>query len=316
MDAVIADFVIYFFINTLFVLLVSPLFIGLIKKVKAYMQGRRGPRLLQIYFNLFKLFKKETVVSLNSSFITVISPYINIIFMLAASLCVPLVFIPEANFGFGNVILFLYLMVTAKFFMALGGLDAGSSFGGMGSSREMTISAIFEPVVIIVVSALAFVLNTFNIHQMFTATLGGSVLTNATLILTAAALFIILITETSRIPVDNPETHLELTMVHEAMILESSGPNLALMELSHAVKQTLLMALLINILVPWGLAADLTPLSWLTGILAFLVKGSILAVIVGVFESITAKSRLFGLRTFFILAFALAFVTIVFELLV
>jgi formate hydrogenlyase subunit 4 len=314
-DFVMASFAIYFVINTVFVLAVSPLFMGLIKIVKAHMQGRRGPPLLQIYFNLFKLFKKERVVSINSSFITLISPYINIIFIFAASLYVPLVFIPAANFGFGNVILFLYLMIMAKFFMALGGLDAGSSFGGMGSSREMTISAIFEPVVIIVVSALVFVLNTFNIHQMFTTTLGSSVLTNATLFLTAAALFIILITETSRVPVDNPETHLELTMVHEAMILESSGPNLALMELSHAIKSTLLMALLINILVPWGLAETLTPMSLLIGMLAFLLKGSILAVFMGVFESVMAKSRLFGLRTFFILAFALAFVTIVFELL-
>ena len=297
-------------------LLVSPLFMGFIKKVKAQMQGRRGPPLLQMYYNLFKLFKKETVVSLNSSFITLISPYINIIFMLAASLCVPLVFIPAANFGFGNVILFLYLMVMAKFFMALGGLDAGSSFGGMGSSREMTISAIFEPVVIIVVSALVFVLKTFDIYQMFAVTSGGSVLNNAALLLTAVALFIILITETSRIPVDNPETHLELTMVHEAMILESSGPNLALLELSHAIKNTLLMALLINILFPWGLAVTLTPASWLIGMLAFLVKGAVLAAIMGIFESVTAKSRLFGLRTFFILAFSLAFVTIVFELLV
>ncbi len=280
------------------------------------MQGRRGPPLLQMYYQLLKLFKKETVVSLNSSFVTLIAPYINIIFMLAASLCVPLVFIPTANFGFGNVILFLYLMVMAKIFMAFGGLDAGSSFGGMGSSREMTISAIFEPVVIIVVSALAFVLKTFNIHEMFAATLVGPSLTNAALVLTGVALFIILITETSRVPVDNPETHLELTMVHEAMILESSGPNLALMELSHAIKNTLLMAMLINILIPWGLAVTLTPISWLIGMLAFLFKGIVLAVIMGVFESVTAKSRLFGLRTFFILAFSLAFVTIMFELLV
>ena len=280
------------------------------------MQGRRGPPLLQMYYQLLKLFKKETVVSLNSSFVTLIAPYINIIFMLAASLCVPLVFIPTANFGFGNVILFLYLMVMAKIFMAFGGLDAGSSFGGMGSSREMTISAIFEPVVIIVVSALAFVLKTFNIHEMFAATLVGPSLTNAALVLTGVALFIILITETSRVPVDNPETHLELTMVHEAMILESSGPNLALMELSHAIKNTLLMAMLINILIPWGLAVTLTPISCLIGMLAFLFKGIVLAVIMGVFESVTAKSRLFGLRTFFILAFSLAFVTIMFELLV
>jgi formate hydrogenlyase subunit 4 len=314
-DPVTLSFIIYFILNTLFVLLISPLFIGLIKKVKANMQGRRGPPVLQTYYLLSKLFKKETVYSYNSSFISRIAPYINLIFLLVASLCVPLIFIPESNFGIGNVILFLYLLVMAKFFMALMGLDAGSSFGGMGSSREMTISAIFEPVVIIVVSALAFVLKTMDIHQMFALTLGTAVITNSALILICAALFLVLIIETSRIPVDNPETHLELTMIHEAMILESSGPNLALMELTHAVKNTLLMALLINILFPWGLSTSLTPVGVIIAIVAFLFKGSLLAVIVGIFESVMAKSRLFNLRTLFMLAFSLAFLTIVFELL-
>jgi formate hydrogenlyase subunit 4 len=207
-------------------------------------------------------------------------------------------------------------MVMAKFFMALGGLDAGSSFGGMGSSREMTISALFEPVVIIVVSALAFTLKSINIHEMFTITLGSSIFANSLLLLACVALFVVLIVETSRIPVDNPETHLELTMVHEAMILEASGPNLALLELSHAVKNTLLMGLLINVLVPWGLSTTLTPLGLLIAMAAFLLKGSLLAVVVGFFESIMAKSRLFNLRTLFILAFSLAFLTIAFELLI
>jgi formate hydrogenlyase subunit 4 len=309
------SFVIYFCLNTILVLCISPLFIGLIKKVKAYMQGRMGPPIFQTYYLLNKLFKKETVYSYNSSFISRISPYINIIFLLGASLCVPLVYIPSSNFGMGNVILFLYLMVMAKFFMALTGLDAGSSFGGMGSSREMTISAIFEPIVIIVVSALAFVLKTVDIHQMFSQALATAAITNSALILICTALFVVLIVETSRIPVDNPETHLELTMIHEAMILESSGPNLALMELSHALKNTLLMALLINILLPWGLTTTLIPVGLVIAIVSFLIKGGILAIIIGIFESFMAKSRLFNLRTLFILAFSLAFLTIVFELL-
>jgi formate hydrogenlyase subunit 4 len=310
------SFVLYFFINTILVLLISPLFIGLIKKVKAYMQRRKGPPLFQTYYLLSKLFKKEIIYSSHSSFISRVSPYLNLVFLLGASLCVPLVFIPDTNFGFGNVILFLYLMVMAKFFMALTGLDAGSSFGGMGSSREMTISAIFEPIVIIVVSALAFILKTMDIHQMFSRAIETAAITNSALILICAALFVVLIIETSRIPVDNPETHLELTMIHEAMILESSGPNLALMELSHAVKNTLLMALLINILLPWGLATTLTPVGLAVAVISFLMKGGILAIAVGIFESITAKSRLFNLRTLFMLAFSLAFLTIVFELLI
>jgi formate hydrogenlyase subunit 4 len=314
--AVTISFVVYFIINTFFILLVSPFFMGWIKRVKAHLQGRRGPPLLQSYFILGKLLKKENVYSYNASFISRVTPYINIVFLLTASLFVPLTFIPEPIFGVGNVILFLYLMVMAKFFMALGGLDAGSSFGGMGSSREMTISAIFEPVVIIVVSALAFVLKTWNIHEMFATTLGTPVITNSAIILISVALFVVLIVESSRIPVDNPETHLELTMIHEAMLLESTGPNLAMMELSHAVKNTLLMALLINVLVPWGLSESLNAAGIFIAMASFLLKGIVLATIVAIFESLMAKSRLFNLRTLFMVAFALAFLTIVFELLI
>ncbi len=316
MAGVIMNLTAYILVNTIFVLLISPLLVGVIRKVKALAQGRRGIPLLQIYYLLAKLFKKETIYSTNSSFITRITPYLNIAFMLAASLFVPLIFIPEPVAGIGNVILFLYLMVTAKFFMALAGLDAGSTFGGMGSSREMSISAVIEPGVIIVVAAIAFVLGTFNIPEMFTLRMAEPVYNNATLLLISISLFIVLITETSRVPVDNPETHLELTMVHEAMILEYTGPNLALMEISHAVKHTLLMGLLINLLFPWGLAISLTAGGLLVAALMFIVKSLVLAVIIGLFESLTAKWRLFALPKLFMLAYALAFMTIIVELLV
>jgi len=205
--------------------------------------------------------------------------------------------------------------VAAKFFMALAGLDAGSTFGGMGSSREMNFSAIVEPVVIIVFAALAFVLQTTSLHEMFAATVDSSVVSNPTLILISIALFIVLIVETSRIPVDNPETHLELTMIHEAMILEYSGPNLALMEVSHAIKQTLLMGILINILVPWGLATEMTAGGIGVGIAMFAAKALVLAVLVGVFESSIAKLRLFRLPMLFAMAYTFSFLTILFELL-
>ena len=146
-------FIIYALLNTAFVVLISPLFISLIKKVKAYLQGRQGPPLFQMYYSLSKLLKKEFVYSNNTSLIIRITPYINIVCVIVASLFVPIVFIPGMSAGFGNVILFLYLLVCAKFFMALAGLDAGSTFGGMGSSREMTFSAVIEPVIIIVFAA-------------------------------------------------------------------------------------------------------------------------------------------------------------------
>ena len=199
------------------------------------------------------------IYSPNSSRIMRVTPYVNIASVLVASLFVPLVFVPEPVGGIGNIILFLYLLALARFFMALAGLDAGSSFGGMGSSREMSISAVIEPTTIIVFAALAFVFKTLNIFAMFSgsAAIAGTLVT-PTLILLGISLFIILIVETSRIPVDNPETHLELTMIHEGMILEQSGRNLALMELSSAIKLTLLMALLINLIARFGLATTLT----------------------------------------------------------
>ena len=301
-------------LNTLFALLVSPLFISLIKKVKAFCQRRQGPPLLQTYCNLAKLLKKEMVYSSNASIIMRITPPINMAVMLVASLCVPMLFIPDSMALMGNVILFLYLLALAKFFMALSGLDAASAFGGMGSSREMALSAVFEPVILIVFAALAFVLKTTDLHRMFAQSSDALLMLNhPSLCLTALSLFMIVIVETARIPMDNPETHLELTMVHEAMILEQSGRNLALMEWSHAVKQMLLMAVLLNALLPTGLRQGFS----LTGVslaaFLFFVKASALAVIIGLFESLMAKYRLFRLPGLFMVAFFFSFLTIILE---
>jgi len=204
--------------------------------------------------------------------------------------------------------------VSAKFFTALAGLDAGSSFGGMGSSREMSLSAIAEPVTIITCAAIAVVLNTTDITRMFAITITSSLFSYPTLLLAGISLFIILIIETGRVPVDNPETHLELTMVHETMILEQSGPNLALMEISHAIKQTLFMALLINLVFPLGMAAYFSLGGVVIAAVSFIVKGTLLCAAVALFESNLAKIRFFRLPGFFMIALFLSFVTIVFEL--
>jgi len=307
------EFILYLVINTAVVLGIAPLFISLIKKVKAWTQGRRGPTVFQTYFMLAKLVKKEVIYSPHSSWIMRVTPIVNIAAILVAALFVPLVFVPEPVGGIGNIILLLYLLALAKFFMALAGLDAGSSFGGMGSSREMSISAIIEPTTIIVFAALVFVFKTLNIFEMFTRSAAAGTLSTPTLILTGISLFIILIVETSRIPVDNPETHLELTMIHEGMILEQSGSNLALMELSAAVKLTLLMALLINLIVPFGLATTLTATGLILALILFLLKGCILAGVIGLFESSMAKMRFFRLPSLFAMAFFFSTLIIIIE---
>ena len=306
-------FLLYMIINTLFVVAIAPLFISLIKKIKAAAQGRSGPPLFQTYFTLAKLLKKEVVYSPNSSWIMRITPLVNMAAILVAALFVPLVFIPDSVGGIGNIILFLYLLALAKFFMALAGLDAGSSFGGMGSSREMSISAIIEPTTIIVFAALVFVFKTLNIFEMFTISASAGGFAAPTHILIGISLFIILIVETSRIPVDNPETHLELTMIHEGMILEQSGSNLALMELSSAIKLTLLMALLINLLVPFGLVTTLTLTGIIIAALLFLIKAGILAAVIGLFESSMAKMRFFRLPNLFAMAFFFSTLIIIIE---
>jgi formate hydrogenlyase subunit 4 len=303
----------YGVLNLLFVLLVSPLFISLIKKVKARAQGRQGPSILQTYRNLAKLLKKETIYSKNSSWIMRATPLVNLAAILVASLFVPMIVIPEPTDLIGNIILFLYLLALAKFFMALSGLDAGSTFGGMGSSREMAISALIEPVIIVVFAALAFAFKTMDIPDMFRGALASNVLVDPVLVLIGGSIFIVIIVESARVPVDNPETHLELTMVHEAMILEQSGKNLAMMELSAAMKQLLLMGVLINVLVPWGLTADFSAPALLLSLGFFLVKAVVLAVIIGLFESSCAKSRLFRLPGLFAIALFLAIITLIIE---
>ncbi len=301
-------------LNALLILLISPLFMGIIKKVKALMQGRRGPPLLQQYYSLLKLLRKETVVSATASWITPFTPYLNVAVLVIATAFVPIFFAPQPNATVGNIILFIYLLALAKFFMALSGLDAGSTFGGMGSSREMALSAMLEPLAMLVFVAFAFVFKSSNffeiIHQTSTA---GIFTINPVIILLAVALFVVLIAETSRVPVDNPETHLELTMIHEAMVLEYSGKHLALMEFAHAIKQTLLMAIFINIVVPYGFATSTTGLSLAIGAASFIAKGIVLCIAVGVIESSVAKLRLFRVPGMIMVAIFLAFLTIVVE---
>jgi len=303
----------YGVLNMLFVLFISPLFISLIKIVKAHAQKRRGPPILQTYRNLAKLLKKETVYSTNSSWIIRVTPLVNVAAVLTASLFVPLLILPQPNNLVGNIVLFLYLLAMAKFFMALSGLDAGSTFGGMGSSREMAISALIEPIIIVVFAALAFAFRTINLPDMFRGALASNVLVNPVLVLISASIFIVIIVESARVPVDNPETHLELTMIHEAMVLEQSGKNLAMMELSSAMKQLLLMGVLINILVPWGLTSDFTAPAILISLAAFVLKAVVLAVIIGLFESSCAKSRFFRLPGLFAIALFLSIVTLIIE---
>ena len=307
------NFLLFAVVNLTLVLLLSPLYISVIKKVKAIIQGRRGPSILQTYWNIFKLLKKESIYSYNSSCIMRLAPYVDFTGSLLLSLFVPLIFIPNTSNAFGNIILFLYVLMLTKFFIALSGLDAGSTFGGMGSSREMSVSAIIEPTIILVFAAVAFSFDSINFFEI----IKGSLLSQNHIFLWLLFIpfIIILITESSRIPVDNPETHLELTMIHEAMILEQSGKNLALVEWSSAIKQLVLMGIIINLFVPIGITTSMQLMPLFIAVITFIVKSMLFAIGIGIFESNIAKLRFFRLSNLFAMSYFLSFITILIEVL-
>jgi formate hydrogenlyase subunit 4 len=245
-------------------------------------------------------------------------PYVLFISTLLAGLMVPLVSVQAPLSLFGDALALVGLLALGRFFLALGGLDPASAFGGMGSSREMTISAIAEPALMLAIFTVAITAGSTNLSQMLLAAQGPTwKLLNPAHVLAFAALFIVLLAETGRIPVDNPATHLELTMIHEAMILEYSGRYLALIEWSASVKQLLLMALLVNVFFPVGIATRLTAPALGLSFLWLAAKLLAVAGAVVLVETTNAKLRLFRvpdlLSTAFILATLALFSTFLFQ---
>jgi formate hydrogenlyase subunit 4 len=289
------------------VLLFSPLIVGISKTLKARLQTRRGAGILQPYRDLYKLLRKGMVIPDTASWIFPATPFMLFATTLLAGLLIPAVSAQAPLSVFGGVLAVVYLLALGRFFLALGGLDAGTPFGGLGSSREMTVSAIAEPALMLAVFTVALGAGSTNLSAMARAAVGQSWHFLApSQMLAFAALFIVLIAETGRIPVDNPATHLELTMIHEAMILEYSGPYLALIEWSAAMKQMVLMTLLINVFFPYGLNADGSPLGMTVSIALFACKLVVLAFAVVLVETANAKLRLFRVPELLAVAFVLS----------
>jgi formate hydrogenlyase subunit 4 len=289
------------------VLLLSPLITGFGKALKARLQMRRGPGILQPYRDLYKLARKGMVIPDTASWIFGATPLVLFGTTLLAGLLIPTVSTEAPLSLFGGVLAVVYLLALGRFFLALGGLDTGSSFGGLGSSREMTVSAIAEPALMLAVFTVALGAGSTNLSTVAQSAVGQSwrFLAPAQM-LAFAALFIVLIAETGRIPVDNPATHLELTMIHEAMILEYSGPYLALIEWSAAMKQLVLMTLLVNMFFPFGLSSGWMPVATLFSLGLFTAKLLLLAAAVVLVETTNAKLRLFRVPELLAVAFVLS----------
>lgn len=300
--------------QTVVLLAAAPLIVGLIRKVKARLQCRRGASVVQPYADLIKLFRKQPVVSSTTSWIVTATPYILFASTLAAGLLVP-VFISRTPLSFaGNIIALVYLLALGTFFLMLAGLDAGSAFGGMGSSREAIVASLTEPAMMLSIFAIALTAGSTNLSTIVhkTALLEGIMTDPSPHLMAFAALVIVAIAETGRVPVDNPATHLELTMIHEAMILEYSGRYLALVEWAAGLKLLVFLTLIANVFAPWGIATSMEPAALGVGLAAYLVKVSGLAVLIGILESMFAKLRLFRVTDLLGAAFILALLGLVF----
>jgi len=296
----------------LIILLISPFIAGVMQKTKSLIRGSLGPSLFQPYFNLVKLMEKEVVLSDDSSYISKVAPYIVAIVPITVAGFLP-VFDDNTLMSFsGDIIAMVYILALGTFFLALFGFDQGSSFGGLGSSREMTVASLAEPAFIMVIFTFALQGNSTNISHIFDSMRGDIFFkypVSSTLAL--MALYFVTLAESGRIPIDNPETHLELTMIHEAMILDASGRNLALLEIGSFVKTAIFLTLFSNIFMPLGFYDTNTIWSVGFSIFVYFLKMSTLAVIIATGELTLAKLRYFRISDAMMFGFVLALISMV-----
>ena len=277
-----------------FLLLAAPLVSGFIRKVKNNLRMRKGASIFQPYYDFVKLVSKQQVVSKHASWIFTATPAICLASSLCACFLLP-VFQPGLSLNTtGDLLAIFFIFALGRFFLSLAGLDTGSSFGGMGSSREMFISSIAEPAAFVSLFVIAM-----NANSTSVAALAGVYSFRVSTLLAGSAFFMVVIAETSRIPVDNQETHLELTMVHEAMVLEYSGSSLAVIELANHLRQIILFTIL-----SWFLFPFLNDAQWQW--LQFPLRLLIIATVVAVLEVSLAKMRLFRTADYLGFAFIIA----------
>jgi formate hydrogenlyase subunit 4 len=281
------------------ILLLAPLLTGVVRKVKARLQRRRGPPLLQPYLELRWLLGKDALVADNASWLFRVAPYFVFAATWVAAALIP-TFAANLMFSWsGDLIAITALLGSARFALALAGMDIGTSFGGIGASREMMIASLAEPAMLMIVFSVALIAGSTQLSTIAEAMLNGQVGLRVSLALVLVALVIVAVAENGRIPVDNPATHLELTMVHEAMVLEYSGRHLALIEWAAALKLMLYMSMIACVFVPVGMAADIaSPARDIVGGFAWLAKMAFGGVALGVAETSVAKMRVFRVPNF------------------
>ncbi len=296
---------IFAFIQTLLFIVLAPLLVGWVKWWKCRLQNRKAPSLLQPYRDLLKLTHKQPLVSHTASWLFIATPYIVFSAMILAASVVPLISIDLPTAASADVIVLVGFFAFARFFQALAGMDIGTAFGGMGASREMTISTLAEPAMLMAIFTLTMTASSTNLASAIGYVLDQGIVLRPSFVFALFAMILVAIAETGRIPVDNPATHLELTMIHEAMILEYSGRHLALIEWASAIKLMLYGVLISNIFFPWGIAVDFAPSALGSALLWLLLKLAVLAVFLAIAETALAKMRLFRVQEFLSFAYLL-----------
>ena len=287
------------FAQMFLVLAIAPLFVGFTRKVRARLLGRRGPPVVQPYRDLYRLIQKEVVLAENASWLFRSMPY-----LVFATTWVALSLIPTFASGLlftwsADLIAIVGLLATGRFFLALAGLDVGTSFGGIGSSREAMIASLAEPAFITVVFTVSLVARSTDLSAISTFMHTSVVGLRVSLAMAMGSLMMIAVAENGRIPIDNPATHLELTMVHEAMVLEYSGRHLAMIELASALKLVVYVSLIGSIFMPWGIAGKGASVAdYAAGVLFYLGKLAIAGAALAVFETLVAKMRVFRVPEF------------------
>ena len=283
----------------LLVLLLSPLLTGFVRKVKARLLSRRGPPVLQPYRDLIRLMRKEVVLAESASWLFRVVPYIVFAGTWVAASLVP-TFRSGLLFSWSaDLIALIALLGSARFFLALAGLDVGTSFGGIGSSREVMIASLAEPAMLMIVFTLALVAGSTQLSAMAAYMMSDEVGLRVSLGLALLALIMVALAENGRIPIDNPATHLELTMVHEAMVLEYSGRHLALIDLSSQLKLLFYISVISCLFAPWGIAPPNGSAAEIAiGVASYVAKLAVGGVLLAVFETSIAKMRVFRVPAF------------------
>jgi len=290
------------------VLLLAPLLTGVVRMLKARLLRRRGASVFQPYRDLLRLLRKEVVLAENASWLFRVTPY-----MIFAATWVATALVPTFAAGLmfswtADLIALIALLASARFFLALAGMDVGTSFGGIGSSREVMIASLAEPAMLLIVFTLALVAGSTQLATVAAFMASPEVGLRVSLGLSLMALIMVAIAENARIPVDNPATHLELTMVHEAMVLEYSGRHLAMIEFAASLKLLLYVSLIACVFVPWGLAVPgAGAAAYAVGVIAFVAKLAVGGFLLALFETAVAKMRVFRVPEFLGAALMLGF---------